>query len=233
MTPEDFKNIAQGAQAIFLSVASIIGGVWVLLRFGLTRERVRAQLELERNRADTQRLRDISCEMSIRHAQIDHARFLVYVDATLTNHGSDLRLFRVDDFPFHINRVTIRDGDTWYDEVVRLRIEGASSERDLQVRWPVTLTVLPDTPCYLSFHYELDSPGSYMFSLVLGSEDLEAKSARDKKELERRRPIYDEYKDHPAYRPDPKAELVFDKHCYIGEEWIDPSVAAAPKGKAS
>ena len=48
MTPEDFRNVAQGLQAIFLSFAAIVGGIWVLLRFGLTRERARAQLEVEK-----------------------------------------------------------------------------------------------------------------------------------------------------------------------------------------
>ena len=107
--------------------------------------------------------------------------------------------------------------DRFFENVARLRIENATSDATVQIRWPVSLTLFPDTPHNLSFHYTLTEPGSYMFSLVLDSEDLEAKSAHDKEELAKRRKFYDEYKDHPQYLPDPKAELVFQKHAFIGK----------------
>src|SRR5206468_824445 len=120
MTPEEFRNIAQGLQAIFLSFAAIVGGIWVLLRFGLTRERAKAQLDVEKARAEAHRLRDVSCEITVSHEQTDRSpRYLVYVDATLFNHGPNVRVFRCDDFPFHIDRVTISDNDTLFEKVAR------------------------------------------------------------------------------------------------------------------
>lgn len=217
MTPGEFRDTAQGLQAIFLSFAAVVGGVWVLLRFGLTRERAKAQLDVENARAEAYRLRDVSCEMAVRCEQgAAPAPYLVYVDATLMNHGSSVRVLRCDDYPFHIDRVTVQNDDTWFDKVVRLRIEHATNETDIQVRWPVSLSLFPDTPCRLSFHYELREPGSYMFSLLMGAEDLEAKSAFDREELAKRRKFYEQYKDHPQFLPDPKTERVFVKHAFIG-----------------
>src|SRR5207249_2427931 len=94
-------------------------------------------------------------------------------------------------------------------------------DKTVQARWPVSIALFPDTPRRVSFHYALTEPGSYMFSLVLDSEDLEAKSARDKQELAKRRKFYDEYKDHPQYLPDPKADRVFTKHAFVGEAQVD------------
>ena len=229
MTPEEFRNLTQGLQAIFLSFAAVVGGIWVLLRFGLTRERARAQLDVERARAEAYRLSDVSCQIVVTHEQpFGSPNYLVYVSATLLNHGPHVRVFRCDDFPFHIDRVTISDNDTFFEKVVRLRIEHATSEAALQVRWPVSLTLFPDTPTRLSFHYVLTDPGSYMFSLLLDCEDLEAKSARDREELAKRKRFYDEYMNHPQYCPDPKADRAFQQHAFIGRGQIAAQTDLVP-----
>ena len=223
MTPDEFRAIAQGFQALFLTLAAVVGGIWVLLRFGLTRERARAQLEVENARAEAYRLRDVSCEMVVRCEQVAGSTpYLVYVDATLLNHAANVRVLRCDDFPFHIDRVTIQNNDTYFEKIARLRIEHPTNEMDIQVRWPVSLSLFPDTPCRLSFHYELGEPGSYMFGLLMGAEDVEAKSAFDRKELAKRRTFYETYKDHPQFLPDPKTERVFIKHAFVG--CVAPSI---------
>lgn len=216
MTPEDFKNIAQGVQALFIAFAAIVGGIWALLRFGITRERARAQLELERLRAETEGLKGVSCELALRHEE-HQGDFFIYADATITNHGSNALVYRCDDRPFHVNRVTIRNDDTWFDEVVRLNIEDATSSPDMQVAFATTLALLPQTPVRLSFHYALKEAGSYMFSLVLERDEFdEGKSVRDKQELQKRWEVYKKHKDHPHYRENPKAELVFNRHYFVG-----------------
>jgi hypothetical protein len=47
MSPEDFKNIAQGLQAVLIGFTAFSGGIWALFRFGITREFHKAKLELE------------------------------------------------------------------------------------------------------------------------------------------------------------------------------------------
>jgi hypothetical protein len=218
MTPEDFKNFAQGFQALFVAFAAIVGGIWVLLRFGITRERARAQLDLERLRVETEGLKGVSCELAVHHEEHE-GKFFVYADATLMNHGSSALVYRCDDGPFHINRVTIRNNDTWFDEVARLNIEEATSNPDMQSTFRVSVALLPNTPVRMSFHYVLDEAGSYMFSLVLERDKFdEGKLARDKQELQKRWEIYKQHKDHPLYRENPKAELVFDKHYFVGRK---------------
>ena len=44
MTVEEFRNIAQGIQAILLSLAALGGGAWALMKFGITGERIRAKI---------------------------------------------------------------------------------------------------------------------------------------------------------------------------------------------
>lgn len=225
MTPEDFKNVAQGIQAIFIAFAAIAGGIWALLRFGITRERARAQLELEVLRAETERLKGVGCEFDIRHEEYN-GTFLVYADVTLTNYGSNVLVYRCDNKPFHINRVTVQDNDTWFDEVSRLNIEDATPKIEMQVTFATTLALLPDTPVTLSFHYVIQESGSYMFSLVFERDQHEeGTSARDKQELQKQWEVYREHKDNPLYEANPKAQLVFNKHYFVGRKALASRVA--------
>lgn len=214
MTPEDFKNVAEGVQASLLAIGALVGGVWVLLRFRLTREVQRASIELERMRAEVQRLRGVTGEISVTSQLTSSQTYYIYMDITLTNLSDHVRVFRVDDFPFHINKVSIEEGDTEFQEIVRLRIEGASMDRETSSRWLTTLTLLPGTPRRLSLFYELENAGNYLFSLVMEADEPVAVSPDDRKEIQRVHAIYDEYRDNPYY--DPRWPFTLEKHSWIG-----------------
>ena len=196
MSPGDFKDLAQGVQAILLGMSALLGAVWVLLRFALTREQRRAVLELERIRIEAQRLRGISGDIAIKYVGA-FAPYAVYVDVTLTNLGDRVRVFQTDDYPFRVSRATFIYGEVRYTEVARVQLEGASvmgKESDIFT----SITLLPQTPRKCSFFCEVNESGSYLFSFLLPDGGPVAISPEDQTELQRTTLILEKYLDNTS-----------------------------------
>lgn len=217
MSPEDFRNIAQGIQAILISLAALGGALWALFRFSLTKEQQRSRYELEKLRAEAEKSGGVSCDIKISHQKIDKSRYHVNVEFTLLNHGMSLVTYRCDDFPFHINKISMIEKEVYFTEIARSRIQEASADDDTFARWLTAITIKPGTPKTIALFYELDSPATYNFALLLGSEKFMPKSEEDKECVERANEIYQEHKDHPQYIENMPSMAVFSKYYLVSE----------------
>jgi len=199
MTIEEFKDIAQGIQAIIISVAALSGGIWALFRFGAMKEYQRAQLELENLKVESYRLSGVSADVNISHQKLSNGKYYVSAEFTFLNYGTNVVTYKCDDYPFHLNKVSIVNEKTVFLEIIRLRVESASSDKGTECRWFTGLTFFPMTPVTLSFFYEVEESGNYMLSIMLESDEVKANLREDINALNRKRVLYENHKGHPNY----------------------------------
>jgi len=208
MSPEEFRNIAQGVQAILICFAAVFGGIWAILRFGITKELQKAKLEVENLQAEAYKLGGVTCEIEITHKEYD-GKYYAYADFTLINMASRSATYRCDNFPFHVKKVSEVKGGFDFKEISRQQISDPASDDKAAWRFATSITFLPNTPVRLSFFCELSKPGNYQFCLLLEGTKPEPKLNSDKIEFDKVDQYYQEHKNHPLHL----GPLTWEKKC--------------------
>ncbi|NKB35876.1 MAG: hypothetical protein GKR93_01730 [Gammaproteobacteria bacterium] len=89
MSIEEFRNLAQGIQAIAICLGVIIGGGWALYQFTVLRSVNRAKAELEKLSNDLKSSRSVKVNLSPRLlGDPDEGEAFIAVEVVVTNDGS-------------------------------------------------------------------------------------------------------------------------------------------------
>lgn len=120
MTPEDFRNIAAGVQAILVGGAVVFGGIWALYRFFSLREISRARNELEAKERELKHtaILNIGLKTSVTDDIEDLGQFIL-IDVTADNPGNHPEVIISENSGLSVFPV-VRDsnGDLSFDDPV-------------------------------------------------------------------------------------------------------------------
>ncbi|MCL6272542.1 hypothetical protein M3P19_00895 [Muricauda sp. 2012CJ35-5] len=170
LSPEDFKNLAQGIQAILISVVAIIGSAWGILKFKYTREKEKAQHEIDKIKKELQKTQGIKVDIKTEYFKNTNDYDLI-VEIELENPRSTMRVVYTDGHPVLLNRLTSnRKGRYDYKEVAKSGIYSAAPEENYDIQWLSSICLLPNTPTIFHVPFKVEEPGIYAVSLVLGSD---------------------------------------------------------------
>ena len=215
MSPEDFKNIAQGLQALLIGFAVIVGGVWAVFRFRATKEKEKSELEFERMRLDAKRQGGIDAELSITHKKISDSEFYLYCDVVFNNYGMYAETLTSHDYSFRVNKVENSGGTLEFEEVARMHVISSSREKFEKGSFETAFTVRPNTPVRRSLFCVVDSPGNYMVSIEYGCSLPKVLLEEDNDAYAKQIEEYDKYRTHPNYNPEWKWKFSRHKHYHV------------------
>lgn len=108
MNAEDFKNIAEAIQAIAVTTALIVGGVWSLFTFRALQSKRKAQLELDEAERRIRGMAVVNVDLQIEPVQSPTPNtHLVHVIATIHNCGSRNTVISFDGYPLLIQELIV------------------------------------------------------------------------------------------------------------------------------
>lgn len=226
MESVDFKNIAQGAQAIIFALGAILGAIWALLRFGITKEGDRANLEVERLKNEAYKLGGIAKSSTVRAFKQDNGHYLVQIDFVLENRGVHSERCYYREPPVVVSQITHADGDEVFTEVLRKKILVANHDPNSNATFNVSYVLRPHIPLTLSTSCELAEPGNYMFSLILEKDKPQAVLASDRDVEDSVDKEFESYREHPLFdesKMNFEAVSIHTYH-YVGEETINSAL---------
>lgn len=166
-SPEDFKNIAQGVQAILISIAAIIGSAWAIVRFRYTREKEKASYEIEKIKRDIQYSRGIHIDLSCDFYKSDNGYELI-VELELKNLGPIVKVYFTEDYPLRLNKIKLNDkNEVEYKEVARTQLITISADGRKLGQFFTSVSLFPNTYNRFNRAFKIKDPGLYALSIVL------------------------------------------------------------------
>ena len=172
--PEAFHHVTQGFQAIVLSAAAAIGGVWAIYTF-------HAQLQVESAKAQLEKLRrdmleqanlEIAIDASVLKPPSASERYIIG-QLKVRNSGNTNSRLQIPREAIHLARATIEEnGTTSLKELSKTQFHLASG-------FPLdSLSIYPGMGATASFALKVSEPGLYLISFSTPRNEREQGVAR-------------------------------------------------------
>ncbi|HAI97277.1 MAG: hypothetical protein CL866_06645 [Cycloclasticus sp.] len=172
MTPEDFKNISQGVQAIFIALAAGFGGLWAVFKLYSSKELDKSRAEAVKAKKEIELKQGLEGVIKVELGEAsENGNVPVLVEVIIENKSSDTHTLDWDGYPLKIAKLDYDD-----DEIsVNYRCTPISN---LQYRsiapttakayWSAhtSTTLLPFSSHQMSFYWKCKAEGVYLISVT-------------------------------------------------------------------
>jgi len=170
MDPEKFNTLAQGIQAIAVSIAAIIGVVWGILKIHLSNELKKARLETRKLNKELEKREGIEPEIDVQFgSHLTNGSIPVFLNLTMINKSAEVHVLKWEDlFPITISSLESLPNEYKFrlNPVSRLCYSwGLYKNKDYYWTIDKTTTFLPYQTRKLSFYWECKRTGIYQASV--------------------------------------------------------------------
>ena len=168
---EDFKNIAQGIQALGLFIAIICGGIWTVFKLISSKELDRARFEAQKLKKENSRKKGIEGLIKIDKGQrIENNLIPIFIEVELENKSSETHTLDWNKWPIKIARVEINNSNGYshyeLEPITKLGAIDIKPEGDnYYFSAHTSLSLLPESKKVMRFLWNCPTIGIYLISL--------------------------------------------------------------------
>ncbi|MEM8929085.1 MAG: hypothetical protein AAGC45_12865 [Bacteroidota bacterium] len=169
LNPEEFRNLAQGFQAIIISIAAIIGTAWGIIKLYASKELDKSRLETLSLKKEYERRQGLSGEISVQIGEPSQNNSTpIFFKCEIKNESSETHILDWENYPMKI--ALISETNKWFGiqpEIEAKLVDAYLSPNKNKRYWAIhhTLTLLPYSSKTLSFYWECKKPGIYLASV--------------------------------------------------------------------
>lgn len=166
MELEKFNTIAQGIQALAVSLAAIVGVVWGIIKLYISKEIKKARLETDRLKKEFEKREGIEAEIDVQlGSTLENGSIPVFLNLTLINKGAEVLVLNWEKlFPMIISSLEPLQNEYEFRlNLVSRLCYSWGCFNDKNYRWTIdkTTSFLPHQTRKLSFYWECKEPGIY------------------------------------------------------------------------
>jgi hypothetical protein len=200
MTAEDLRTVAEGIQAILISIGVVVGGIWALVRLKLTREIDKAKLEVTQLQRQSLLKKGLQRSIEVALFPGDQSRIPAIISVHVKNLGAEPYTLDFNNGPMVISRVRPdEDGNHEFMQPKRLDVRRASLV-GLRHSTEYGNLILPGSSHVFQFYYEFPEEGIYCVEFVYPTPKSLAEHALATEEDGKAREIQAEIEKAKSYR---------------------------------
>jgi hypothetical protein len=167
----DFRNLAQGAQAVGFLIALLAGGFWAVYILFSSKELLKKRSEAMLLKSEAERRKglggSITCKMGKR---LSNKNTPIFIDVVIENFSTEIHTLDWNSFPLKIAEVDFDYSKEYceYDvkpitklQEIRINPEGENTYATLTT----SSTLLPESKKNLKFLWHCPADGIYLFSI--------------------------------------------------------------------
>ena len=171
MDYEDFKNLTQGIQAIFFSLAIIVGGMWTVFKLIRSKELDKSRSEALKLRREIERKKGLEGNIKISIGrQLENNYIPVFIEVQIENKSTETHTLDWNKFPLKITEVEIVESNGLSNYVLNPitklpQIFILPHGDNFYYQENTSVTLLPEAKGLMKFLWNCPSEGIYFASI--------------------------------------------------------------------
>ena len=169
---EDFRNLAQGIQAVGFFVATIAGGIWAVFKLINSKELDKTRSEAILLKSQIERKKGLTGKMNcVIGRGLSNNLTPIFIDVVIENPSTETHTLDWEVFPLKIAKVDISDSDGYSDYTlspmtkiseIKIKAEGSNSAYGIRTS---STTLLPESKRNMKFLWNCPGDGIYLLCI--------------------------------------------------------------------
>ena len=166
MTSEEFRNFAQGVQAIVFSLAAVCGGGWTIWTMNRRSEIRQSELDIATSERELQMKKGFNRSIEVLQGSALNGKVPLFIAVTIQNTSTEIYTLDFATPPLCLSLLSPNsDGDHEFSLVANLPLVSCSQKGGMNLR-SMQQTFMPEQEMTIEFYYEVHDPGTYSVDFV-------------------------------------------------------------------